>query len=182
MMQASLNSASYLPLLQTLAGGLLTFLGGLLGSFLIQRAQRKTETESLASALYGEISASLLVLERRRYIQILSEALPGIKARGKAGLSYFEISDGGSFSVYEKNADKIGLLPNPLPERIFLFYGMITGALNDLGSLSKLKSEVNNPSEVEQYFIDLINDLNKVVESGTDIQAQIRSKFKRIAT
>ena len=59
MIQANPESVSYLPLLQTLIGGLLTFLGGLIGTVLIQRSQRKADRANLASAFYGEISAPM---------------------------------------------------------------------------------------------------------------------------
>lgn len=176
------NPVSYLPLFQTLVGGLLTFAGGLLGTYLIQRAQRRAETESLASAFYGEITASLLTIERRQYIQILETKLEELKKEGKREFSYFEITES-SFGVYENNIGKIGLLPNPLPEKIFIFYGLLTTALYDLASLNKLKSDDEyKTSRVEQYFLELITDLGAAVISGKDIQSQIRSHFKRIGT
>ncbi len=181
MIQAAQTPVSYLPLLQTLVGGLLTFLGGLLGTYFVQRAQRKTETESMAAAFYGEITASLLTIERRQYIQILETTLEEFRKDAKAELSYFEITEK-SFGVYENNIGKIGLLPNPLPEKIFVFYGLLTTVLNDLASLNKLTSEPHKTSTVEGYFLELITDLGAAVTFGKDIQLQIRSNFERIGT
>lgn len=88
------NPVSYLPLFQTLVGGLLTFVGGLLGTYLISRAQRRAETESLASAFYGDITASLMVIERRQYIATLEKKLEGLKKSGKTDFRYFEDKEG----------------------------------------------------------------------------------------
>jgi len=87
MNHSSSETASYLPLLQTLIGGILTFLGGLLGSYLIQKSQRKSERENLASAFYGEISALLSIIEKRGYIQDLEDDLKNIKETGEASYS-----------------------------------------------------------------------------------------------
>jgi len=105
----SLVLKDYIPLLQTLVGGLLTFLGGLLGSVIIQQQQRKAERNSLASAFYGEIQALLKIIERRQYIQRIQEAIEDIRSNRE--ISFRIKVTRKYFNVYEKNLDKIGILP-----------------------------------------------------------------------
>ena len=48
---------SYLPLYQTLAGGILAILGGLVGTIVTQAIIRRNKRERVKSAFFGEISA-----------------------------------------------------------------------------------------------------------------------------
>src|ERR1043165_2783708 len=109
MIYAIQNSSNYLPLIQTLVGGLLTFIGGVLGSILIQRLQRKYERESIASAFYGEVSAILTIVEKRQYILEFSNNLDYIKRNLKyiektseVHIASFRVKRN-YFNVYEHN-------------------------------------------------------------------------------
>jgi hypothetical protein len=169
MPQQASDTVSYLPLLQTLLGGLLTFLGGLLGNFWIQNAQRKSERESLASAFYGEVSALLAMIEERQLVQLLTDLLKEVKETGKRTYTYFD-STSKKFEVYENNVTKIGLLPTPLPEKLVLFYSLALTVLNDMAYLGRLKSEKYSILVFEQYINSLVMVVNHTIKAGKEAQ------------
>lgn len=170
----SLVLKDYIPLLQTLVGGLLTFLGGLLGSVIIQQRQRKAERNSLASAFYGEIQALLKIIERRQYIQRIQEAIKDIRSNRE--ISFRIKVTRKYFNVYEKNLDKIGILPNPLPEKIVDIYTVMTAILDDLDLIDD-ESFNKQETEVAALFLAELNSLLKyAVESGQEICKEIKKR------
>lgn len=181
MFQNSANTVSYLPLFQTLLGGLLTFLGGLLGNFWIQKMQRKSEQESLASAFAGEVNALLAMLEKRQLAQLLTELLADVKKTGKRTYNYLDNSSD-KFEVYENNVGKIGLLPVPLPEKIVLFYALALAMINDMKFLGQLKSEEYNSSTFENYIESLIELIKQTINAGRDVQSLLKSKVLKDTT
>ncbi len=174
MYQTSQNVVSIMPLLQTLLGGVLTFLGGILGSFLIQRSQRNAEKENLASAFYGEIGAVLSLIESRQYIQILAELAERIKApEPEDKYNFFENRDD-KFGFYENSVGKIGLLSAPIPEKLISFYALATAAYDDLKNLDNLKAKGYDALTEGRYVQELIALLNEVVKSGKAVQSLLK--------
>lgn len=166
---------SYLPLLQTLIGGLLTFLGGLLGSHLIQRSQRKSERKNLASAFYGEISALLSIIEKRGYIQALKNNLKHIEETGEVSFSYFKVTQN-YFRVYEQNIGKIGLLNAPLPEKIVTFYTFVFATLEDFEDMAKPEFDTTEVPYVKELLEELVGISNTAVVLGEEIKQLIKPK------
>jgi hypothetical protein len=170
----SLVLKDYIPLLQTLMGGLLTFLGGLLGSVIIQQRQRKAERNSLASAFYGEIQALIGIVERRRYIQGIQQSIEDLRLNRK--ISFRIRVTRKYFNVYEKNLDKIGILPNPLPEKIVDVYTVMTAILEDLDLINE-ENFYHHETEVAIAYLTELHFLFKyAVESGRKICKEIKSR------
>lgn len=170
----SLVLKDYIPLLQTLVGGLLTFLGGLLGNVIIQQRQRKVERNSLASAFYGEIQALIGIVERRQYIQGIQKSIEALRLNRK--VSFHIRVTRKYFNVYEKNLDKIGILPNPLPEKIVDVYTVMTAILEDLDLINE-ESFYDQETEVSVAYLAELNSLFKyAVESGYKVCKEIKNR------
>jgi hypothetical protein len=164
----------YIPLLQTLAGGFLTFSGGWLGTVITQRRQRKIESKSLASAFHGEIKALINIIERRRYIQGIQEAITACKSNQKIVLRVRVTRK--YFNVYEKNLDKIGILPNPIPEKIVDFYTVMTAILEDLDSINEESFYEQNAEIIFERLSELNALLKDAVDSGQSVCKRIKDR------
>ncbi|GEM_PF-3727289 len=115
-------------------GALAGFLGSavsVLGTLVIQGSQREIEKKSLASAFYGEIGALLEIVRRRQYIENLEIALDHVR-RTNTKVFYSIKPTKEYFNVFNKNIDKIGLLPSPLPEKIVSVYILAFSILEDV--------------------------------------------------
>lgn len=169
----TLISKDYLPILQTLVGGFLTFLGGFLGNFLIQQQQRRSERKNLASAFYGEIKALVRIVERRRYVQGIKDR---IKVLEKGGETKFKVRvEQKYFNVYDKNLDKIGILPEPLPEEIVDLYTVMTSILEDLATLNESSIYEGDPEIIIKHLVELQSLFEYMIESGYKICKKIRN-------
>ena len=162
--------SGYIFLFQTLLGGTLTFMGGLLGNWLIQRSQRRAETESLASAFYGEIGALLFIAEKKRYLELVTTALEQCRNGNKRDVVVFEVSRN-FFNVYDRNVQKIGLLPAPVPEKVVLFYTLALAIVEDLSAIGKGRLKEYDTSEVEHILTELLTLFGNVIELGTELRA-----------
>ncbi|MFL6207949.1 MAG: hypothetical protein ACJ74W_03825 [Pyrinomonadaceae bacterium] len=173
MIQSHQDAVSYMPLLQTLIGGLLTFLGGLSATYLIQRSQRKADRQNLASAFYGEVSALLAIIEKRGYLESIEHDLEHMARTGQISLTHFKVSRS-YFNVYEQNVGKIGLLPAPLPEKIVSFYTFVFAALEDFQDIGEGKFQHCAVSEVKEMLEELLDISKNVLILGKQIQNLIK--------
>ena len=163
----------YIPLFQTLIGGLLTFTGGLLGNILLQQRQRRSERNSLASAFYGEIQALIGIVEKRQYIEGIRDSIHGLKS-GKKILYQMRVTRK-YFNVYEKNLDKIGILPNPLPEKIVELYTVMTAILEDLDLINEPEFCKEDSEILISHLIELQSLFEYAVSCGRRICQQIKN-------
>lgn len=162
----------YIPLFQTLVGGLLTFAGGLLGNILIQQRQRRAEKHSLASAFYGEIKALIGIVEKRKYIEGIKDAIDDLQL-GKKVVYQMKVTRK-YFNVYEKNLDKIGILPNPLPEKIVELYTVMTAILEDLDVINEEDFYEEDSHVIISHLLELKSLFEYAISSGREICKQIR--------
>ena len=78
----------YFSLAQTLIGGILVFLGGLIGTYFQHRVQMAAQKKNLRSAFLGEISGLLTIVEKRHYLENLKETIEDIKEGGKENIFF----------------------------------------------------------------------------------------------
>lgn len=154
----------YLPLFQTLLGGLLTFLGGLTASVLLQSRQIKAERKSLASAFLGEIKALNKIFERRRYAKVIKVTIYLLE-RSEEASPTFRITREYS-KVYNENIDKIGCLPAPLPELIVDFYMSLTSMYEDMDIVNEEGFYRNKKEECIRILEEILYSLEYLSESA----------------
>lgn len=146
---------------------------GLFG-LLIERTKRHNEMLSIANAFMGEIKALLIKVEERKYIKILrrsSETGEFIQIPAKQ--NYFE--------VYQKNCDKIGILPARLTLEIAKFYIFAKAFVEDLQIYcSDYRAEYKDL--YKQNYRELADLLEIINHIGTKvvIKVQALNKFERI--
>jgi hypothetical protein len=100
-------------LIGVLIGGVLALAGGIGVKIYEHRQQRL----SLMSALAGELRAILAVVDDRQVLQTLQNVIEQIRVQQKS--LFFPMSVGEMHNlVFRQNADKLGFLRAPLPERI----------------------------------------------------------------
>lgn len=79
------------------------------------------------------------------------------------------------FNVYEKNLDKIGILPNPLPEKIVDLYTVMTAILEDLDSINEADFYNQEVENIIAYLTELQSFFEYVVKSEREVCQQIKN-------
>jgi hypothetical protein len=103
------------------------------GQVILELVRDRRKAEQLSHAIAGEISALLLLVDGRRYVEAIQEhhALARV---GTAMLLRVRIEQT-YFSVIEANLQNIGLLPAELPLLIPKFLILSKSALEDFGAI-----------------------------------------------
>jgi hypothetical protein len=124
--------------------------------------------QGLASALIGEIAAVLDCMERFEEVRKL-EAMEIGAEEHLDELCAFTLP---RFSVYESNADRLGLFDSRLQREIAYFFtsaGSLAGHLHALASTKKELKEL-----CKQHAIDAQKEINGLSELGDDLLRDLR--------
>jgi hypothetical protein len=163
----------YAPLLQTLIGGLLALLGGFSATWFTQWLHKRVERKNIASAFYGEISSLLRIIKVRGYVQGLEDDLRYMQSNlGDISFTHFKATKN-YFRVYEYNIGKIGLLNEPLPEKIISFYTFIFAALEDIEEMNQADFSPSN-AELTETIEEILHIAKEVISVGNEILSLIK--------
>jgi hypothetical protein len=149
-----------------LAGGVITT-GATL--FLENRRIRR-ESSALARAFRGELSALVVIVEKRRYIGNLRDLITHMHSTREA-VNFTIRVHREYFNVFNANIDKIGSLNDQLPERIVGFYVTANSILEDLELISdgglagtQATSQVDFYTELLNLFEEAMKDADEIIK------------------
>jgi len=128
-------------MLLSLAGNLLSaLLGGLLVAvpsvWSTLRADRR-ERRNVASAFRGEIGAVLSSYDTRQYLSLHRERLQTWETTDEPVAFSRDFEERRYDQIYRANADRVGVLPDPIPQHIATFYTLLDAVHEDLRKMSR---------------------------------------------
>jgi hypothetical protein len=126
--------APWTTLLAALVGGLLS----LTGVFGIEIFRDCWQTRNLKSAFVGELRALLLAVDGANLFATLEEVIRLIEANQAPAFSNQRVAGELHNLVFRANADKLGKLAAPLPERLALAHSEVGGIVHDLNYLTDI--------------------------------------------
>lgn len=165
----------YISIIQVLIGGILTFLGGIVGNQLLHIRQRKNDRENLSATFAGEISAILWIINRRNYIREIEIALDGMRNGKRVRFTGLIVRD--YLLVYKQNVGKLGVLDSPLSNEIVTFYTYVNALLEDNGELAAANVDTIDLNYLIRRHEDALELLNKTVKCGDKILKEFESSF-----
>ncbi len=163
----------YISIIQVLIGGILTFLGGIVGNQLLQRRQRKNDRENLSATFAGEIGAILWVIKRRNYIQEIEAALERMESSGER-VKFTRPILRDYLLVYKQNVGKLGVLDSPLPNEIVTFYTHITALLDDNEELGNTDVDTVNLNYLKRRHREALDLLKETVACGDIVLERLK--------
>jgi hypothetical protein len=124
------------------------FIGGaavLLGGFIAEAYRRHRDRQGIASAIAGEIAGLLYMTDKRQYPQIFEDILSRLESGAEVQIPKLIGGTDHKFStmfpIIDRHLDKLGLLPDNLPERVVRFYQFVAGIRLDMERLAA--NEIN---------------------------------------
>ena len=163
-----------------IVGGLIGIVGsivGIVGSFAtsayLELAKQKAERKNLTGAIVGEISALIEISERRGYIEHLRRVIAEAKAQPNPDIGYrfYFSSRRNSFSVYDANLGRLGVMPDPLPRLIVQFYTQTASILEDIADMRESTAVRNRDQSIQ-----MLEALLKLFEDTRSLGKEIISK------
>lgn len=116
-------------------GGVIGVVGGFLSNYVFEQFKSKMAAKHLAQSFLGEIKALRTITEARGYTEGLKRCIEYIERTNEPDLFQVKVRKD-YLVVYKENADRIGMLEEPLPEYLATFYTLTNSILEDLESLS----------------------------------------------
>lgn len=120
------------------------------------------ERKALANAFMGEIGAIREAIRRRRYIEDFTEAAHGWKVYGQGrvpadqrpDIPSFQVREN-YFTIFEENADKIGLLTPPLPQNLVFHYTLLRSVKEDVRTIVDGELDEDLPRFVANFLLGI---------------------------
>jgi hypothetical protein len=170
------QASAFTPLWQTVIGGVLALVGGLVGTYFARRVSHSYDQRRMASAFAGEVEALLTAMKAR---EIRKELENGKKLyeNGRQWTSWTWSSERDYLTVYRNNADKIGLFDPPISGNIALFYILVQAVMESLTTLAHDNSHLNS----QEYMLrNLTADL-KIIDRIEEVGAFLVIELNQMA-
>jgi hypothetical protein len=144
------------------------------GQVILELVRERRKAEQLSHAIAGEISALLLIVDARRYIEAIQANLALARA-GTVSLLKVRIEQT-YFSVIEANLQNIGMLPAELPLLIPKFLTLSKSTLEDISAIRAGDWDDKTAAELEPMY----DGLNQVIQAATSNGRQIVALIETI--
>jgi len=173
--EAANNLKDYLPLIGVVIGGSLAVIGGFASSILVEWYRNASDSKKLAFAFKGELQALSSITKKRGYIEYLKLLISQMEATGQPVCMQLH-SRREYFNVFNANVSNIGVLKNPLPEMIAIFYVQANSIMEDFQTY---REDVSNDFTVE-FLIASKKELVSIMEDTFSLADEIVIKIDEL--
>jgi|GEM_PF-5285108 len=163
-------------LMGALVGGAISLATSLASTVGAEMFKQKREARNLAYAFQGGINALLVIVEERKYVRLISEAVQA----GRAGhpLTTMKVSAKRNYvELYNKNVDKLGLLHAAVAQRIPVFYTCVNSLLEDMDAMYAGAFEDLTQTELLAFYERFQDLLFKTLRLGDELIGLIAEKY-----
>jgi hypothetical protein len=145
------------------------------GQVILELVRDRRKAEQLSHAIEGEISALLLIVDGRRYIEAIQEHHTLARA-GTAMLLKVRIEQT-YFSVIEANLENIGILPGELSRLIPRFLTLSKSVLEDIAAIRAGDWDGMAAAELAPMYGGLHQVILAAMSTGREIVALIAAIY-----
>ncbi|ALP62844.1 hypothetical protein [Paraburkholderia caribensis] len=163
-------------LLGALVGGAISLATSLASTVGAEAFKQRREARNLAYAFQGGINAILVIVEERKYVNLINQAVQA----GCAGhpLTAMKISAKRNYvELYNKNVDKLGLLHVAVAQRIPVFYTCVNSLLEDIDAMFAGNFDDLTQPELLAFYEGFQDLLFKTLRLGDELIGLISEKY-----
>jgi len=169
-------SPEEITLASTALGGVIGLVGGIGGSYFIEKWKNDRFSKNIAWAFYSEISSICKLIRHRQYVESFREFSISLSKGEELNRKAMK-ADNEYFNIYKSNANHIGVLLPGLPEKIVSFYTHGTAVLEDIHSLSSGYHDDKSKESMSKYFASISNMFYEILKQGDEIVQAIERKY-----
>ena len=158
----------WLPVFAAIGGAFIGGISTFLPSYFLEARKHRIEQQSITTALTSEISALLKIIDHRKYLDGLIEAVDHLKANPDDKYSLTVKVPEHYSRVYQSHIDRIGLVKPALAAEIIEFHQLIDAVVQDIVPDSPVQEE---GGDLETY-----EELVRILTSAIHIGQKISSK------
>jgi hypothetical protein len=165
-----------LPLIGVVIGAVIGGVGSFCGSYCLENSKFKREKRNVALAFAGEIAALRRIVELRHYVQGIENTLQHIRQTREPFYLFLPITRE-YFNVYNQNVSRIGVLDDPLPRLIAVFYTQGNAILEDFHGMTTGALEGRDIDWLIVFYKQLLELLPDTLDVGDEILAEVRRRY-----
>jgi uncharacterized YccA/Bax inhibitor family protein len=154
----------WVPVIATISGVFIGSVSSFLTTYLLENIKARRLKKQITIALISEIKALLVIVEYRKYLWGLHQAVSDLNL-GKYSLVKFTIKFPEHYSrVYQANVESIGIIESDIASKIIEFHQLIDSFAQDV-SIGGVAAEGTDL----RIFEELIYVLNRAIEIGNTL-------------
>lgn len=163
-------------LISMVTGGVIGLVSGLVSNYALEQYKTNKTARHLAQSFVGEIKALKTITGARGYKDGLKKIVEYMESTGHPRLYQVQVRKD-YFLVYKQNADKIGMLEEPLPEYLAIFYTLSNSILEDLQSLNDGTFANSSSEHLIKCYKDLLTLFEEVENYSEMIINVVSEKY-----
>ncbi|VXC15602.1 conserved hypothetical protein [Pseudomonas sp. 9AZ] len=163
------NQNEWLPVIAAIGGAFIGGVSTFFPTYIIEARKRRHEKDAITTALLSEISALLKIVEHRKYLDSVEEAVAYLKENTEA-LYKFSVRIPEHYSrVYQFHVANIGIVNPSLAASIIEFHQLIDAVVQDV-TLGGPIAETGGDAEA---FEELLAILKSAISIGQKITSRL---------
>jgi hypothetical protein len=151
------DTASLLPVYTAFGGIILGSLLSIVPVYFTERIKRKLDSKAVTSAIVTEIRISLLLTEKRKYVEEIGKILADLRDKKITGSTYRVVVPEHYSPVFKANVSKIGLLSDEIRDDVVMFYSLSEAAICDVRPGGLIAENMCGEKEFSQLYDIAVN-------------------------
>ncbi len=151
------DTTSLLPVYTAFGGIILGSFLSIVPVYFTEHIRRKLDSKAVTSAIVTEIRVSLLLIEKRRYVQEIGKILADLRDKKITGSTYRVVVPEHYSPVFKTNVAKIGLLPDEIRDDVVMFYHLMEAAICDVRPGGLIAEKLCGEKEFSQLHDIAVN-------------------------
>ncbi|NBV24682.1 MAG: hypothetical protein EBS05_22525 [Proteobacteria bacterium] len=141
-----------IPVYTAFGGIVLGAVVSIIPAFVQDHLRRKLEIRAVTSAIVTEIKVTLLLMEKRQYVQNVERILSNLRSGQIRSATFQVVMSDERCPIYKSQISKIGLLPPKIRDDIVTFYQLLESAICDVKPGGLLASAPHGEAEFAHLY------------------------------
>ncbi|WP_049780978.1 hypothetical protein [Hahella chejuensis] len=173
----------WLPLYAALGGAAMGALASFIPTWIFEKRREKVQSIQIESSLISEISALIDIIETRKYLPAIQEAIKHLDS-DKTITHYKIIIDVPAHysRVYQNNCKNIGAIKPEVARNIILFHQIIDAVIQDLKPGAIVQNDEIEPPANSEDTLDTFREVARLLEQALSIGRNLSKQARKYST
>lgn len=111
--------------------------------------------------------------DTRKYLSLHRERLQNWETTDEPIVFSRDFEERRYDQIYRANADRIGVLPDPIPQHIATFYTLLDAVHEDLGKMSRGVFDDQNRASKLAFYRHFIQVMEQMLDAAQTVEAEL---------
>lgn len=155
----------WLPVIAAVGGAFVGGVFGVMPTILSDRRKERRERKTLTCALLAEIESIVEIIERRKYVEAVDEAVDDLK-NGRSSLVQLTFTVSPNYArIFNSCHDRIGLLDRDIATKVIKFHHLIESIILDVS--------IDSDAVINGGGLELYQELSELFSEALDVANEL---------